>query len=211
VADGTVISQTHRRHRASEFKKFLATIDREVPDDLAMPLVRDNYATHEHPIVKRWPAAHPRFHRHFTPTYSSWVDQVGRWFAHITADLLQRSDHRSVQTLEADLRAWIRDWNDNPTPFNWTKTTEQTLTSPGRLRATYCRSLLSHELEARDTGALATGVHRLRDPWPPIRRRCRPRPWLCYELLLAPCRTAHHDPLSHGERSWPTHQPPWSS
>jgi transposase len=135
VADGTVISETHRRHRASEFKKFLTTIDREVPDDLAVHLVCDNYGTHKHPIVKRWLAAHPRFHMHFTPTYSSWVNQVERWFAYITADLLQRSDHRSVQALEADLRAWIRGWNDNPTPFIWTKTAEQILASLGRLIA----------------------------------------------------------------------------
>jgi transposase len=133
VADGTVISEVHRRHRASEFKKFLATIDKQVPGHLDVHLVCDNYGTHKHPIVKRWLAAHPRFHLHFTPTYSSWINQVERWFAYITADLLQRSDHRSVQALEADLRAWTRDWNDNPKPFIWTKTAEQILQSLGRL------------------------------------------------------------------------------
>jgi transposase len=97
--------------------------------------VCDNYGTHKHPIVKRWLAAHPRFHMHFTPTYSSWINQVERWFAYVTADLLQRSDHRSVQALEADLRAWIRDWNDNPKPFIWTKTAEQILAALGRLIA----------------------------------------------------------------------------
>jgi transposase len=135
VADGTVISEVHRRHRASEFKKFLATIDKQVPGHLDVHLVCDNYGTHKHPIVKRWLAAHPRFHLHFTPTYSSWINQVERWFAYITADLLQRSDHRSVQALEADLRAWTRDWNDNPKPFIWTKTAEQILQSLGRLIA----------------------------------------------------------------------------
>jgi transposase len=133
VADGTVISEVHRRHRASEFQKFLATIDKQVPGDLDVHLVCDNYGTHKHPIVKRWLAAHPRFHLHFTPTYSSWINQVERWFAYITADLLQRSDHRSVQALEADLRAWTHDWNDNPKPFIWTKTAEQILQSLGRL------------------------------------------------------------------------------
>jgi transposase len=133
VADGTVISEVHRRHRASEFQKFLATIDKQVPGHLDVHLVCDNYGTHKHPIVKRWLAAHPRFHLHFTPTYSSWINQVERWFAYITADLLQRSDHRSVQALEADLRAWTHDWNDNPKPFIWTKTAEQILQSLGRL------------------------------------------------------------------------------
>jgi transposase len=135
VADGTVISQTHRRHRASEFKKFLATIDQQVPDELDVHLVCDNYGTHKHPTIKRWLAARPRFHMHFTPTYSSWANQVERWFAYITADLLQRSDHRSVQALEADLRAWIRAWNEEPKPFIWTKTAEQILASLGRLIA----------------------------------------------------------------------------
>ena len=135
VGDGTVISETHRRHRSTEFKKFLATIDREVPDDLDVHLVCDNYGTHKHPIVKRWLTAHPRFTMHFTPTYSSWINQVERLFAYVTTDLLQRSDHRSVQALEADLRAWIRDWNTNPKPFIWTKTAEQILASLGRLIA----------------------------------------------------------------------------
>ena len=135
VADGTVISETHRRHRAVEFRKFLATIDAQVPEELAVHLVCDNYGTHKHPIVKRWLGAHPRFHVHFTPTYSSWVNQVERWFAYITNDLLHRSDHRSVQALEADLRAWIRAWNEDPKPFVWTKTADQILASLGRLIA----------------------------------------------------------------------------
>lgn len=97
VADGTVIAATHRRHRAVEFRKFLTRIDAEVPADLDVHLVRDNYGTHKHPIIVRWLAAHPRFHMHFTPTYSSWINQVERLFAYVTADLLQRSDHRSVQ------------------------------------------------------------------------------------------------------------------
>jgi transposase len=133
VADGTVIAATHRRHRAIEFRKFLARIDTEVPEDLDVHLVCDNYSTHKHPTIVRWLAAHPRFHMHFTPTYSSWINQVERLFAHVTADLLQRSDHRSVQALEADLRAWIKAWNADPKPFIWTKTAEQILQSLGRL------------------------------------------------------------------------------
>jgi transposase len=133
VDDGTVISALHRRHRAVEFKKFLAKIDTEVPDHLDVHLICDNYGTHKHPTVTRWLAAHPRFHMHYTPTYSSWINQVERLFAHVTADLLQRSDHRSVQALEADIRQWIKAWNDNPKPFVWTKTAEQILGSLARL------------------------------------------------------------------------------
>lgn len=133
TADGTVISSLHRRHRAVEFKKFLAKIDTQVPDGLEVHLICDNYGTHKHPTVTKWLAAHPRFHMHFTPTYSSWINQVERLFAFVTADLLQRSDHRSVQALEADIRRWVAAWNENPRPFIWTKSAEQILGSLGRL------------------------------------------------------------------------------
>jgi len=133
VADGTVIASTHRRHRAAEFKKFLAKIDQTVPEDLDIHVVCDNYGTHKHPTVKAWLAAHPRFHMHFTPTYSSWINQVERLFAEVTRDLLQRSDHRSVQALEKDLRDWVTAWNEHPKPFIWTKTADQILESLGRL------------------------------------------------------------------------------
>ncbi len=133
VADGTVIAATHRRHRAVEFRKFLTRIDAQVPADLEVHLICDNYGTHKHPIIVGWLAAHPRFHMHFTPTYSSWINQVQRLFAYVTTDLLQRSDHRSVQALEADLRAWIKAWNDDPKPFIWTKTADQILHSIARL------------------------------------------------------------------------------
>ena len=133
TADGTVISSLHRRHRSLEFKKFLAKIDDTVPADLDVHLVCDNYGTHKSPAVKAWLAKHPRFRLHFTPTYSSWINQVERFFAYITADLLQRSDHRSVHALETDIRAWIEAWNDNPKPFIWTKTADQILEKLGRL------------------------------------------------------------------------------
>jgi transposase len=133
VADGTVISSLHRRHRAVEFKKFLAKIDTEVPAHLDVHVIADNYGTHKSPTVVRWLAAHPRFHMHFTPTYSSWINQVERLFGYVTADLLQRSDHRSVQALEKDLRNWVKTWNENPKPFIWTKTAEQILESLARL------------------------------------------------------------------------------
>jgi transposase len=133
TADGTVISSIHRRHRAVEFKKFLTKIDTQVPDDLEVHLVADNYATHKSPTVVRWLESHPRFHMHFTPTYSSWINQVERFFAYVTSDLLQRSDHRSVQALEGDIRKWVKGWNADPRPFIWTKPAEQILESLGRL------------------------------------------------------------------------------
>ena len=133
TADGTVISSIHRRHRAIEFKKFLAKIDTEVPGGLEVHLVCDNYSTHKSPSIVKWLEAHPRFHMHFTPTYSSWINQVERFFAYVTADLLQRSDHRSVQALESDIRNWVKGWNENPKPFIWTKPAEQILESLKRL------------------------------------------------------------------------------
>jgi transposase len=133
TADGTVISSLHRRHRAVEFKKFLAKIDSEVPDDLDVHLVCDNYGTHKSPAIRAWLAKHPRFHVHYTPTYSSSINQVERWFAYLTEQLLRRSDHRSVQTLENDIRAWVKAWNENPKPFIWTKPAEKILDSLARL------------------------------------------------------------------------------
>jgi transposase len=133
TADGTVISSLHRRHRTIEFKKFLAKINDEVPDHLDVHLVCDNYGTHKSPAIKRWLTAHPRFHMHHTPTYSSWLNQVERWFAYLTDDLLRRGDHRSVQALERDIRNWTTAWNENPKPFIWTKTAEQILERLGRL------------------------------------------------------------------------------
>lgn len=127
VATGQVITSVHRRHRAVEFKKFLAELDNEVPADLDVHLICDNYSTRKHPTVKRWLAAHPRFHMHFTPTYSSWLNQVERWFGLLTDTRLRRATHTSLRALENDLRAWTAAWNDDPTPFIWTKTADEIL------------------------------------------------------------------------------------
>ena len=108
ITDGTVISAVHRRHRASEFKKFLAKIDAEVPTHLQVHVVADNYGTHKTPTITAWLTSHPRFHMHFTPTSSSWLNQVERWFAYLTNQLIRRGNHTSVQALEADLRTWPR-------------------------------------------------------------------------------------------------------
>ncbi|MEV0811525.1 IS630 family transposase [Micromonospora sp. NPDC050200] len=137
IADGTVISQLHRQHRAIEFKKFLITIDKSVPADLDVHVICDNYGTHKTPAVKTWLARHPRFHMHFTPTGSSWINQVERWFGFLTDQMIRRGVHKSVAALEKDIRAWIKDWNDNPKPFVWTKTAEEILDSLAR----YCKRI----------------------------------------------------------------------
>jgi transposase len=129
VADGTVISSLHRRHRAIEFRKFPVRIDKAVPAGLDVHLVCDNLATHKTAAIQDWLARHPRFHLHFTPTGSSWINQVERWFGYLTDQMLRRGVHKSVQALEADIRAWIDTWNDNPRPFTWTKTAEEILES----------------------------------------------------------------------------------
>ncbi|KOG56597.1 endonuclease DDE [Streptomyces griseoflavus] len=129
IADGTVIGELHRRHRAIEFKKFLVTIDKAVPAGLDVHLVCDNYATHNTPEIKAWLGRHPRFHVHFTPTGSSWINQVERWFGLLTDKLIRRGVHTSVKALENDINAWIDSWNENPRPFTWTKTADEILHS----------------------------------------------------------------------------------
>jgi transposase len=137
LATGRVIGRLHARHRAIEFKQFLQVIDREVPDNLAVHLVLDNSSTHKTPAIQRWLAAHPRFVLHFTPTSSSWLNLVERWFAELTTKKLRRGAHRSVRQLNADIRAWIQTWNDNPKPFVWTKTADEILESIAR----YCNRI----------------------------------------------------------------------
>ena len=134
IASGQVIGTLHARHRAIEFKKFLAAIDDEVPADLDVHLVLDNVSTHKTPAIKRWLAAHPRFDLHFTPTSASWLNLVERWFGELTTKKLRRGTHRSVRELNADIRGWIDTWNDNPRPYVWTKTADQILDSIAR----YC-------------------------------------------------------------------------
>ncbi len=137
ITTGQVISALHGRHRAVEFKKFLQTIDREVPAELAVHLVLDNASTHKTPAIKKWLLAHPRFVLHFTPTSSSWMNLVERWFAELTTKKLRRGTHRSVRALNSDIRAWIQTWNEDPKPFVWTKTADQILESISR----YCNRI----------------------------------------------------------------------
>ncbi|WP_125043874.1 IS630 family transposase [Streptomyces chrestomyceticus] len=137
VASGKVFGSLHRRHRAVEFKKFLARLDKEVPAGLGVHLILDNYATHKTPAVKTWLLAHPRFHLHFTPTSASWLNLVERWFAELTQKKLKRGVHRSVQALERDIRAWLADWNEHPRPFLWTKSADEILDKV----AAYCHRI----------------------------------------------------------------------
>jgi transposase len=137
LTSGQVISALHRRHRAIEFKKFLKRIDDAVPAELEVHLVLDNSSTHKTPAIQRWLNAHPRFVLHFTPTSSSWLNLVERWFAELTTKLLQRGAHRSVAALNRDIRAWIETWNEDPRPFVWTKPAEQILDSIRR----YCERI----------------------------------------------------------------------
>jgi transposase len=134
ITTGQVISALHSRHRAIEFKKFLQTIDHQVPGDLDVHVILDNASTHKTPAVKKWLLAHPRFVLHFTPTSSSWLNLVERWFGELTTKKLRRGTHRSVRALNADIRSWIETWNDDPKPFVWTKTADQILDSISR----YC-------------------------------------------------------------------------
>jgi transposase len=137
LATGKVIGRLHARHRAIEFKQFLQTLDREIPADLDVHLVLDNSSTHKTPAIQRWLAAHPRFVVHFTPTSSSWLNLVERWFAELTTKKLRRGAHRSVRQLNTDIRAWIDTWNDDPRPFVWTKTADEILDSIAR----YCQRI----------------------------------------------------------------------
>ncbi len=127
VASGQVIADMTDRHRAIEFRKFLNRIDREIPDGLDIHIVLDNVSTHKTPTIQNWLLRHPRVTFHFTPTYSSWMNLVERWFAELTTKWLRRGTHRSVKELTASIRTWITNWNDDPTPFVWHKTADEIL------------------------------------------------------------------------------------
>jgi len=129
---GTVIGEFHRRHRALEFRSFLETIDTAVPAKFELHLILDNYGTHKTPAIKRWLLRHPRFHLHFTPTSTSWLNLVERWFAALTEKQLRRGAHRSTRELEDAIRRYLELSNRNPKAFIWTKTADQILESLGR-------------------------------------------------------------------------------
>lgn len=129
---GQIIGECHQRHRAREFRQFLDTIEDRVPATLDVHLIVDNASTHKTPRIHRWLARHPRFHVHFTPTGSSWINLVERWFAALTEKQLRRGVHRSTRELEAAIRNYIELTNTQPKPFVWTKTADEILASVAR-------------------------------------------------------------------------------
>src|ERR1700694_3347169 len=146
-----VIGQLHRRHRSLEFRKFLDVIESQVPEELDVHLIVDNYATHKTAMSRKWFAKRPRFHVHFTPTYGSWINLVERWFAELTNKRIRRGVFRSVQDLESAIREYIDVHNEDPTPFIWTKTADQILASIARYAR---RTMAAHPspLISRTTG-----------------------------------------------------------
>ncbi len=134
VATGHVIGEVHRRHSSKEFLSFLRTIDRNVPDELDVHVIMDNLVTHKTKAVVNWFARRPRFHAHFTPTYSSWMNQVERWFGLLEQRQLKRSIHRSVRSVEKAIREFIQVCNEHPKPIRWTKSADEILASIAR----YC-------------------------------------------------------------------------
>jgi transposase len=137
VASGNVISDLTAQHRAVEFRSFLNLINRTVPADLDVHVIVDNSSTQRTPEIHRWLVRHPRFTLHFTPTYSSWINLVERWFAELTNKWLRRRTHRSTEELETAIRSWIATWNDNPRPFQWHKTADEILDT----LAAYCHRI----------------------------------------------------------------------
>jgi len=138
VASGQVLGQLHRRHRSREFRRFLDTIEHNVPAKLDVHLILDNYGTHKTQLIRRWLAKRPRFHLHFTPTSASWLNLVERWFAELTEKQIRRGVHRSTLQLENAIRHFIEHHNQNPKPFIWTKTADQILDSVAR----FCKRTL---------------------------------------------------------------------
>lgn len=129
VATGKVIGKCFARHRASEFLKFLREIENNVLPDFDVHLVMDNSSTHKTPMIRRWLARHPRWHVHFTPTSSSWINQVERFFANLTEQQIRRGVHRSTRQLETAIRDYVQAVNENPRPFRWTKSADDILAS----------------------------------------------------------------------------------
>jgi transposase len=127
IATGKVITDIRKTHTSADFVAFLNKVDRAVPAELDVHVILDNLSAHKSPTVHKWLLRHRRFHLHFTPTYGSWMNLVERWFSALTTKKLQRSAHRNVKELAADITTWVDTWNQNPRPFVWTKTAEDIL------------------------------------------------------------------------------------
>jgi len=133
IANGQVLTECKPRHRHQEFMSFLRLIDKHVPDELEVHIIVDNYASHKHPNVKGWLARHRRFHMHFTPTYSSWLNQVERWFALITERAIRRGSFTSVKELIRKIETFVAAWNTDSVPFVWHATADSILEKIERL------------------------------------------------------------------------------
>ena len=140
VLTGIIIGQCLPKHRNQEFLKFLKTIDKQVPKGLEIHLILDNYATHKHPNVKDWLNKHPRFHLHFTPTSSSWLNLVERWFRDITDKAIRRGVFKSVPDLIEAIEKYLNANNRNPKPFIWTQSAEAILEKVKRGRVALNKS-----------------------------------------------------------------------
>lgn len=133
IESGDVLTQCKPRHRHQEFLQFLKHIDENVPPDLEVHLIVDNYATHKHAKVKAWLAKHPRYHLHYTPTYASWLNQVERWFALISQRAIKRGSDRSVAELIAQIERFVEQYRETCRPFRWTATADSILAKLQRL------------------------------------------------------------------------------
>ena len=129
VGTGEVVTRTDKRHRSIEFRKFLDLVADQVPAGLDVHVVLDNASTHKTAAVEKWLKRHPNWEFHFTPTSSSWLNLVERWFSELTTKKLRRSTHTSVRALTDDIVAWADAWNTNPRPFVWRKTADEILAS----------------------------------------------------------------------------------
>jgi transposase len=130
-----VIGECYPLKRAAEFRRFLSVIDKQVPRELAVHVVVDNSSIHASPPIRRWLRRHPRFHVHFTPTYSSWLNLVERWFAKVTEEALRRGSHVSTRELREAIEGYIDATNDEPRPFVWTKTADEIFAGVARFCA----------------------------------------------------------------------------
>ena len=145
IKTGNVIGECYPLKRAAEFQRFLSRIEQQVPEALAVHLVVDNSSIHNTPSIRRWLKRRPRFHLHFTPTYSSWLNLVERWFANLTNDALRRGSHLNVAELEDAIERYIAETNDEPKPFIWTKSADEIIASVAR----FCARTLEQAIPAR--------------------------------------------------------------